>query len=37
MIQALALFYGSPMSADPIRFLVGFLIACCVIAGGCCH
>jgi|HubBroStandDraft_4_1064222.scaffolds.fasta_scaffold1171281_2 hypothetical protein len=31
MISLLATFAG-PLSADPIRFLIGFLIACCVIA-----
>jgi hypothetical protein len=31
MTLTLALFEGS-LAADPIRFLIGFLIACCVIA-----
>ena len=32
MISALTMFASSPLAADPIRFLVGLVLACCVIA-----
>lgn len=32
MTHLLALLSGPLTAADPIRFLIGFLIACCVIA-----